>query len=157
REGPKRSDELAVQSQTHAPSLQRLLHALAEAGVFVEVEDDCFALTPLGQGLCSHDPDSIRDSAIDHGEEWNWLPWGQLLHSVQTGESGFEHIFGMERFQYFAQHPRAAALFEAGLTSRTRLENRVVLASYNFQGARTIVDIGGGEGTLLVAILEAHP
>src|SRR5262249_27474001 len=56
-----------------------------------------------------------------------------------------------------AQHPRAAALFEAGLTSRTRLENRVVLASYNFQGARTTVDIGGGQGTLLVAILEAHP
>jgi hypothetical protein len=79
------------------------------------------------------------------------------LQTVRTGRSAFEHVFGMERYAYFAQHPSAAMLFEAGLASRTRAENRAVLASYAFEGTGTIVDVGGGQGGLLAAILEASP
>src|SRR5436190_15508668 len=82
RDGPKSSEQLATATGTHAPSLYRLLRALASVGVFAEDADGCFSLTPLAACLRSDVPGSQRSVAIMMGEE-HYRVWGELLYSMQ--------------------------------------------------------------------------
>src|SRR5687768_2352026 len=109
--GPQTSEELARATGTHAPSLYRLLRALASTGVFTSTAGGRFGLTALGATLRADAPDSLRAMAILEGEEWHWQPWGRLLHSVRTGEAAFDQVHGVGGFQYFAQHPEAGEIF----------------------------------------------
>ena len=93
-ESPKRVDQLAEAAHVHAPSLYRILRALASVGIFAEGEDGRFRLTPLAEPLRSDAPGSLRPFAVMLGEEWHWRPWGHLLHSVTTGQPAFEHAYG---------------------------------------------------------------
>ena len=156
-DGPKGVDELAVAANAHAPSLYRLLRALASVGIFAEDEDGRFRLTPLAEPLRSDAPGSVRSFAMMLGAEWNWQPWGHLLHSVTTGQAAFEHAYGTSIFQYMADRPEAAAIFDAAMTGRSSQDANAVTAAYDFSPFRTIVDVGGGRGTLLAAILRANP
>src|SRR5207249_360455 len=106
--------ELAEATQTHPASLYRVMRALASSGIFVEEVDGRFGLTPLAETLRSDVPDCMRAFAVMVGESPAWQAWGNVLHSVRTGQSAFEHVFGLELFQYFSQHPDAAAVFDAG-------------------------------------------
>ncbi|HEX2278303.1 MAG TPA: methyltransferase [Candidatus Tectomicrobia bacterium] len=124
--------------------------------MFVETEDGRFALTPLADGLRSKAPVSWRAFAIFCGESWHWRAWGELLHSVHTGQPAFEYAFGTGAFDYFAAHPEAARIFDAAMTSGGSLQNRAVVTAYDFS-AGTTVDVGGGEGALLTTILGAYP
>jgi O-methyltransferase domain len=83
--------------------------------------------------------------------------WGDLLYSVETGEPAFHHVFGMDSFSYMAQHPNEAANFDKAMSDFTRQIAIAVAGAYNFSTLRTIVDVGGGDGTLLVGILSANP
>ena len=154
--GAKSSDELARAAGADADALHRLLRALASVGVFTEGGDGRFSLTPLADALRTDAPGSLRAYAIMLGEDWHWRAWGQLPHSVRTGQSAFEHVFGCGVFDYFAAHPEAAQVFNAAMTSRTGQENAAVTAAYEWP-AGTIVDVGGGQGALLAAILERNP
>ena len=87
----------------------------------------------------------------------HWRAWEGALHSVKTGEPAFEHVFGMPHFRYFAEHPEAARIFDKAMTSRSTQENEAVVATYDFADARTVVDVGGGQGTLLASILQIQP
>jgi hypothetical protein len=156
QQGPKNADELAQVTGTHARSLYRLLRALASIGVFAEAEDGRFGLTPLGAYLQTGIPGSVRALTLNHGERL-YRPWGELLHSVRTGESAFHHIFGMDVWQYATQNPEAAALFNVAMTELTTQVATAVVAGYDFSRFGTIVDVGGGHGTLLLSILEANP
>src|SRR5262245_9110368 len=95
KDGPKNDDELSQATGAHVRSLYRLLRALASVGVFAEAEDGRFGLTPLGEYLQTGVPGSVRALTINHGERL-YRPWGELLHSVRTGEIAFNHIFGMD-------------------------------------------------------------
>jgi hypothetical protein len=155
--GPQGVDALAAAANADAPSLYRVLRALASTGIFAEDEDGRFRLTPQAEPLRSDAPGSVRPFAIMLGEEWNWRPWGELLHSVRTGQPAFEHAYGTGIFQYMANQPEAAALFDAALTGRSAQDNQAVVAAYDFSVFRTVVDIGGGRGSLLATILLANP
>jgi O-methyltransferase len=157
RDGPKSCAELAQATRTHASSLYRVMRALACIGVFAESDDGRFSLNPAAECLQAKAPGSIRDAAIMLGQEWHWRAWGDVLHSVRTGQCAFEHVFGMELFEYFEQHPAAAAIFNDAMTSLTSQQQDAVVSSYNFSGISKIVDVGGGHGTLLASILKAHP
>ncbi len=91
------------------------------------------------------------------GAECNWRAWGQLRHSVMTGEPAFDHAFEMRFFDYLRQHPATAASFDALMAERTLPWARAIVEAYDFSSLRTLVDVGGGYGALLVAILTAHP
>ena len=104
--GHKTSDELAISTGSHAPSLYRLLRALATMSVFEEDENGYFSLTPLGHCLVSSTPGSMRARAIIGGEEL-YRAWGDLLYSIQSGDSAFGHVFEMPFFQYLAQNEDA--------------------------------------------------
>ena len=156
-EGPQESTALAAATGTHAPSLRRVLRALASVGVFAEDEQGRFALTPLGATLQTGVPGSLRAWATVQLGEDHYQAWGELLHSVQTGEIAFDHIFGLDVWQYRAQHPAHAQLFDAAMADMIGVFNAAVLASYPFATLGKVVDVGGGDGSLLVHLLQAHP
>jgi len=104
KDGPRPYDELAKATGTHAPSLYRLLRLLASAGVLTVQEEGYFALTPIGAYLQTEIPGSLRAVALQYTGPLHQQAWSALLHSVQTGETAFDHLFGMGLFPYFPQH-----------------------------------------------------
>jgi hypothetical protein len=155
-DAPKSRSELAVATETNELNLYRVLRTLCSVGVFCEGEDGYFSLTPLAECLRTGVPGSVRSYAIMLGEEWFWRPCGDMFHGVKTGQDPFEHVFGTGLFGYLTQHPDAAALFDDAMTARTAQENRGVVASCDFSGMDTIVDVGGGHGALLTSLLQAN-
>jgi len=156
-DGPRTADELAESTGTHPDTLYRVLRALAAAGVFAEAEDRRFASTPLGDGLRSDVPGSLRDMAVLVGQPYLWTPWGQLLHSVRTGENAFRHVHGESVWEYRESHPDDRAAFDRAMASGTSSVDRALIDAYDFSRFRSIVDVGGGTGALLRALLAAYP
>lgn len=154
-DGAQPVENLATATQTDAHSLQRILRALASVGVFTEVNPGVFALTPLAALLRSGIPDSMRALAIMYAEE-QYQAWGNVLHSVRTGESAFDQQFGMNYFEYLAQHPVADQVFNQAMSGYTTQLVGAVLDAYDFSAFKTIVDIGGSYGTLLTAVLRTN-
>lgn len=115
KDGPKQTDELAKATDTHAQTLYRLLRALSSLGLLTEDENGRFALTPLGAPL-QDGPGSVRAMALHLGEDASWQAWGDLLHSIKTGETAFRHVHGMEVFPYYAAHPESNKVFNAAMT-----------------------------------------
>jgi SAM-dependent methyltransferase len=154
--GSRSGAELAQSVGAHAPSLYRVLRTLASLGVFVEREEQSFALTPLGETLRSDVPGSVRAWALVNCG-LSWRAYGELLHSVQTGEPGFDRAYGMSVFEYTARHPEAMAIFGKMMIDFHGPEVAAVAAGYRLPGAKCLVDVGGGSGNLLAAMLEANP
>jgi hypothetical protein len=157
QDGPKSSEELARAVGADPRALYRLLRALASVGVFSETEERRFGLTPLAGYLQSGTPGSLRSYAIGLCESWFWRPWGDLLYSVQTGQPAFDHLYGMGSFEYFAQHPEAATVYNEIMTVVMGQLAPAVVTAYDFSPFHRIVDVGGGHGALLIAILQANP
>jgi SAM-dependent methyltransferase len=86
-----------------------------------------------------------------------WRTWGQLRYSVRTGQPAFKHVHGMDAWTYRAQHPEVNAAFNAAMTSITSMATNAVVTAYDFSGAATVADIGGGHGAMLVGVLQANP
>jgi hypothetical protein len=154
RDGPRPSAELAEAAGAHPAALYRLLRALAGFGIFAEDEEGRFALTPLAEPLQSG-PRSVRSFALWSGGV-SYQAYGGLEHSVRTGEPAFEHLFGQEFFEYLATHPESGAVFDE-MMSRHTAPVAPAVAAYDFTGVETVVDVGGGRGELLAAILGEHP
>lgn len=154
--GPRTSDELAPLCHAHAPSLYRLLRALASVGVFCERDDRTFELTPPAELLRKDIPESQWAWAMMMGDE-HYRAWGELLHSIRTGEGGFRKIFGEGVFDYLSHQPSQAKIFDAAMTSIHGRETVPMLTSYNFGQFASIVDIGGGNGSLMSQLLEQYP
>ncbi len=153
--GPKRAEELAKEVGANSKALFRLMRHLAALGIFTQDESRKFGLTPLGQLLCTDNPESMRYNAIFAGEE-NYRATGDLLHSVRTGETAFNHMYGKGHFDYMAEHADASSTFNKAMAqSLRRLENPV--ESYDYSGKRLIVDVGGGRGDLISSIMHANP
>ncbi len=155
--GPKHASELAQATKSHAPSLHRLLRALASLELCSERADGSFALSPMGSLLRSDVSNSLRAWALWFGRH-HWPVWGNLLHSVKTGESARKLVTGTDGFVGLLERDaETAALFNDTMLQLTRLAASEVARIYDFAGLRRIVDVGGGYGALLAAILEAHP
>ena len=156
-DGPKPVNELATATETDAPSLYRVLRALASMGVFEEADNQVFALTPTAETLRSDVPNSLRDVTIFWGEDWHWEVWGKTLSSVKTGKSAWAQIHGEEVFDYFAKNQEAARIFDRAMSSFSSVATKAVVEAYDFSGIGTLVDIAGGHGRLLNGVLEANP
>ena len=102
-----------------------------------------------GQPLRSDAPDLLRAFSVMQGSEWVWRSWGEIIHSVRSEKPAFERVFGMPLFDYYAANPEAGRIGAEGLTSRSRPDNTAVVSAYDFSKARTVIDVGGGQGTLL--------
>ncbi len=155
--GPKTIAELAAGSGAHPPSLERLLRALSTLEMFAPTRDGRFRNTPLTELLCTDHPQSQRNTALFLPAPFLWRPLGELYESVRTGDPVFERIFGQSFFDYLAAHPADAAVFNAVMTQGIAWTTPALLAAYDFSGFERLVDVGGGEGALLSAILKATP
>lgn len=150
-------EDLATAAHADADALRRLLRALAAVGVVAEVVGDRFSLTPLGEPLRTEAPDSIAGLLAFLGRPHHWETWGHLLDSVESGENAFKRLHGVDVWTYRAERAKEAAIFDAAMVAQTRRTNAAVLEAYDFDGFRTLVDVGGGLGTFLAAILQSHP
>ena len=157
RDGPINAEALAVASETHAPSLVRLLRGLVVLGILTEISDARFELTALGVPLQKEAPRSLRGSALRAGDETEMRVWGNLLHSVKTGEPVFDHVVGMSAYEYLASNPRLSAGFNRAMVDSTTQTMPAILAAYDFSRFSKVVDVGGGSGALIAAILRANP
>lgn len=154
-DGSRSSTQLADATGTHAGSLHRLLRFLATLGVFEQVEPDGFALTPVGELLRADVPGSVRSLAIFRGEE-SYQAWGDLLHTVKTGEQAFARVIGAPVFEYLVEHPERAQIFNNAMSADSPVFAEISTA-YDLSQFEVIVDVGGGNGTLLASVLSAHP
>lgn len=154
--GPRTADELARETQTHGASLYRVLRALASVDIFREDEEGRFSLTEMGKMLGSDAPGSKRSLAIMAGAEF-YRSWGGLLSSVETGGAAFAKVFGKPFFDYMCANPDRWRIYDAAMTGVHDSETVPVLDAYDFRSFRTIVDVGGGNGLALAAILRRHP
>ena len=154
--GPKTAEELAEVTGTHAPSLYRLLRALASVGVFTESEDRWFSLTPLGECLRSDVPGSQRATARMIVGQF-YAAWGDLLGSVRTGRPAFDARHGHSFFEHLATHPEQAMVFDDAMTAFNDRKTTAMLEAYDFSGVGVLADIGGGNGSTLVSVLRKYP
>lgn len=156
-DAPKNARDLSVATGADEAAVHRLLRFLTSVGLATEDDEERFSSTPLGDLLRSDHPQSVRGLAVMYGEPYIWNAWGDLFETVKTGTSHFERRHGGSLFDYLAVHPDAAAAFDAGMTSSTRVEIPTILEVYDFSRFTKIVDVGGGHGALLRAILERFP
>jgi len=156
KDGPRTADDLSPATQTHPKALYRLLRALASVGVFAEDDHHRFSLTPLAECLRSDVPGSQRSLAIMTGEE-HYRAFGQLLYSVRTGKIAFEKLFGVPVFDFLQNHAEQAKVFDEAMVGVHGRESAAMLDAYDFSGVRVLADLGGGNGSLLSAVLRKYP
>jgi hypothetical protein len=156
-DGARDVDDLAKETGADADTLYRMLRLLGDAGVFQQEAERRFSLTPLGATLGSEGPESVRDWALFVGAPAMWEVWGRLHDTVMTGEAAFPQVHGMDLWEYLAQHPETGNPFDRWMSRQSEQHNAAVLASYDFSPFGTLADIGGGQGSTMAAMLQAHP
>ena len=154
--GPRSAAELAGATNTHAPTLHRLMRTLAGLGILTEGDEQRFALTTLGEALKTGAPGSARATLIAFCGPAFWHSWEEIIYSLETGKTGFEKAFGMPIFDYLAHHPEDASNFSEAMVGFHGAEPPAVAAAYDFSGVHTVVDVGGATGNMLAAILSRH-
>jgi hypothetical protein len=156
-DGPRSVDDLATATGGHAPTLYRVLRAVASIGVLVEHDGRRFGLSAMGEYLRRDHPLSVDPAARMFGADYEWRAWGELLHSVRTGENAALHAIGTDVWEHRRRHPDHGEVFDATMRIFSRADNPSVLAVHDFGRYRTVADIGGGTGAMLAGVLAAHP
>ena len=156
-DGPRSFSELAAAASADEDTLRRLLRALATVGVYDEPEPGRWANTELGAGLRSDVPGTLRPLALTMISPAAWAAYTHLGHSVRTGENAFLAAHGVDVWSYRATRPEENAVFNENMAAQTSVVADAVAAGYDFSGLSTVVDVGGGQGRLLEAVLARHP
>lgn len=154
-DGPKTIEEIANISNSHSKNLYRVMRALASVGIFSELENKRFALTPLGELLKTGKEGSVF-SSLFHAE-WNDKAWAYLLESIKTGKTAFDLAYKAPLFEWIESNPEASSILNEANSMRTKKLCGQIVKLYDFSIASEIIDIGGGIGTLLIEILNKNP
>lgn len=154
---PATVEDLARATDTHAPSLRRLLRACAGLGLVRHAEDGTVSLTDLGLLLHPDTPGSIRNLTLLWGGDEGWRAWGRLADGVRTGEVTYEQVVGQSLFEHLAEHPDQQVVFNQAMAESSSAAAVGILAACDLGGYGVVQDIGGGSGSLLAAVLRAHP
>lgn len=154
QDGPLRIDALAKKTDTYAPTLYRLLRALSAVGIFTEINEHTFGLTPLAQCLLS---DALRPVAEMFLSKWHDKAWGSLTHCVRTGNPGFDHAFGKPAFQWLEENTEERTILDRAQGLKAIGFAKAVMETYDFKPFRLICDVGGGQGAFLMQILSNYP
>ena len=152
--GPRTADDLARETGANPDALYRVMRALAGVGMYEEGSPRLFGLTPVGAALCDG---PVRWMALWIAGEFNFHVYANAMHSVMTGESAVPKTTGSEVFEHFARNPELSKVFNDAMTGFSTVVIPAIVESYDFSGIRTLVDIAGGHGAVLTAILEKHP
>ncbi len=153
--GARLVTELADMLHADSSALSRLMLGLASLGVVAKQDGNAFALTSLGEKLRSGVPGSLRPLALLAGER-SYRVWGALAYSVTTGRTAFEHVYGATTFEYMTAHPELAAIYDEAMSASAVELVRAVVAAVDFSPYERVVDVGGGVGDLLAAVISGH-
>lgn len=154
----KSVDEIAQATNSHAPSLYRVLRCLASVGVFTEVEPYQFALTPIAEYLRTDNPYSFRAQVLMHCDDWHWRATGEMFRAVKDGKSAIHHLYQVNSYwEYLVKNPESQALFDRTMLAAARNFHAPFIKSYDFSDSSKVVDVAGGRGSLISAILKANP
>lgn len=155
--GPLSVAELATAADCDERTLLRLLRALASVEVYQQLPDGRFTNTDLGAQLRADNPLGLRPLAANIGLPDNWQPWSWLSHSVRTGDNAFFALNGRSLWEHRAANPSESASFDASMAAMSRRVAPAILDVYDFGRLTSLVDVAGGNGALLMAILAANP
>lgn len=156
-EGNHGVDALAELTGTRADLLYRVMRALAGEGIFRETEDRQFVLTPQAEYLRADREGSLRDFILYLGSDWHYQAWEALPNTLRGGEPSFDLAFGEPLFEHLQKNPERAAVYNRVQHSNSVVTARSVPRSYDFSKFRTVMDVGGGHGLLMVEILRSAP
>jgi SAM-dependent methyltransferase len=156
-DGAMPADKLAHALDCDPDGLTRLLRALVVLGVVEEVPPAHFVLAGAARPLCADHPRSMRSGVLLLGDPATWRAWGALTEGVRTGGPAFDHAHGTGLFDYLADHPDLSVVFNKAMRDGTSWVAPAVARAYDFSAAGTVVDVGGGNGALLAAVLDAAP
>jgi hypothetical protein len=155
RDGPQHPEALARVAGAHPSALVRVLRLLASHGLFAEDADGRFSLTPAAALLQTVSPNSLHALALSP-QLW-WRSVGDLLYSVKTGDPAYDRLYGMAFHKAMEQDPEAAVIYDAILASSTAHDAPALAAAYDYAGVHRVIDVGGGHGRFIAAILRANP
>ncbi|MBW2583700.1 MAG: hypothetical protein JRE36_09005 [Deltaproteobacteria bacterium] len=153
RDGPLGVDTLAEKTETHAPTLYRLLRALSSVGIFLEKEEYVFELTALSRCLLS---EAMGPMAQLFLSEWHDKAWNSLTYTVKTGKPGFDHAFGKQSFDWIEENPSVRSIYDKAQGMKAVELADAVSEVYNFSGFSSICDVGGGRGSFLIQLLGKY-
>jgi hypothetical protein len=155
KDGPRPTRELAAATGVQEDALFRVLRALASFGIFVETAPRTFALTPAAEPLCTGS--SLYDLIVFISDPFHFRIYAETMHSVRTGQPCADRVLGRPLFEYFPTDPEESEIFNAAMISMTAMAIPAVLEAYDFSGIGTLVDVAGGHGSVLTAVLEKYP
>ena len=156
-DGPKPVSILAKEAGVQEDALFRVLRALASVGLFAEPQPRTFALTPSSDLLRADAPGSLRNMVLWMTNKLHFDVWGEMMHSVKTGQPAIEHIHKKPCFEVFAPDLEHTVEFNNAMTNISQMTIPAVLGSYDFSGIQTLVDVGAGHGYLLCEIVKKYP
>jgi len=156
KDGSQSCEELAKSTNMNPGALYRLMRALASTGIFAEQENGYFALTPMAKCLQNDFPGSVRPLALMSGEE-QYQAWGNILHSVRTGKSAFDHLYQMNIFDYFAQNQESGEIYDKAINTFAVMARKAIQKSYDFSSINMLIDVAGGQGAMIASILKFNP
>jgi hypothetical protein len=156
-DGPQGIPDLAKAIGADERSLARLVRALASVGLYVVGDDGRVVTTELGDALRTDAPHPVAARARLVGSPFHWQAYGALEHSIRTGEVAFETVHGQPMWDYLDSHAAEHSIFDAAMTAMSREVADAVVDAYDFGGSGSVVDVGGGRGMLLSAVLQRHP
>lgn len=155
-DGPAVAADLAVRAGLHPLSLERVLRALTAFGVFTELHPGTFGNNDASR-LFRNRPGGLRNYALFATSEQYLRSAAALGHSLETGGAAHDHVFGQTVWDYMRENPEEAAAFNRGLAEVRKDEHGEVAQAYDWTGVNTVVDVGGGAGSLMAAILQVGP
>ncbi|MER5913765.1 methyltransferase [Streptomyces sp. NPDC001982] len=157
-DSPTTVEDLAVAVKTDPKPLRRLLRALSCYGVFTERPDGTFAHTDMSRLLREDDPNSLRHISLWCTEPWTWDAWPRLDEAVRTGRNVVQDLYGKEFFEYLNEDaPESADVFNRAMTTSSEQSARDVAALLDLSGAKSVADIGGGQGHVVASLLDKYP
>jgi predicted O-methyltransferase YrrM len=157
-DGPRTSTDLAAAVGAAPAALHRLLRGLVMEGLLSEETDERFALTDAGRLLCADGRGrvSVRGAVLVRGALYYRAAAG-LIDTIRGGGSAFRQAFGVDLFEHLATAPDDAAIFQLSMLARSHQEAEALATTYDFTPFQHVVDVGGGYGVTLAAILNACP
>lgn len=154
KQHPKSVEALAQECRAHPEKLQRLLSALCSLNVLQSDPTNHYHLTTLGETLL---PGELGELAEYAGRSFAWAPWAQLDASVQSDKSAFQLHHGTPLYPYLSQNEEDARHYDQGVDAFTQDEARALVEALQIYGNKTVLDLGGGQGSLLIEMLRTAP